>query len=89
MSTWVLFLQLCQLRASLNGDYRQKVSYKKATNTIDLSSQRVDFSFGFISLCSLNGYGSPTTNFPGKIPSGLDLPSDIAAEKHLERIASK
>ncbi|TXG52615.1 hypothetical protein EZV62_021784 [Acer yangbiense] len=24
-----------------------------------------------------------TTNYPGKIPNGLDLPSDVAAEKHL------
>lgn len=25
---------------------------------------------------------TPTTNFPGKVPSGADLPSDVADEKH-------
>ncbi|WCJ35653.1 Phosphoglycerate mutase family protein [Euphorbia peplus] len=28
------------------------------------------------------GSNSATTNYPGKIPSGLDLPSDVAEEKH-------
>ncbi|XP_044481196.1 phosphoglycerate mutase-like protein 1 [Mangifera indica] len=32
---------------------------------------------------SMLGSDSATTNFRGKIPSGLDLPSDVAAEKHL------
>ncbi|KAK9983128.1 hypothetical protein SO802_032653 [Lithocarpus litseifolius] len=33
---------------------------------------------------SMIGSDSSTTNYPGKIPSGLDLPSDIASEKHPE-----
>ncbi|KAK7857054.1 phosphoglycerate mutase-like protein 1 [Quercus suber] len=33
---------------------------------------------------SMIGSDSSTTNYPGKIPSGPDLPSDIASEKHLE-----
>ena len=30
------------------------------------------------------GSDSSTTNYLGKIPSGPDLPSDIASEKHTE-----
>ena len=30
------------------------------------------------------GSDSSTTNYPGEIPSGLDLPSVIASEKHPE-----
>ncbi|KDP41526.1 hypothetical protein JCGZ_15933 [Jatropha curcas] len=30
------------------------------------------------------GSDSATTNYPGKVPHGLDLPSDVAAEKHPE-----
>jgi len=28
---------------------------------------------------------SPATDFPGKVPNGLDLPSEIADEKHAEK----
>ncbi|XP_024026621.1 phosphoglycerate mutase-like protein 1 [Morus notabilis] len=38
---------------------------------------------------SLIGSGSSTTNYPGKIPKGLDLPSDVAEEKHPEKGAHK
>ncbi|XP_020705422.2 phosphoglycerate mutase-like protein 1 [Dendrobium catenatum] len=31
---------------------------------------------------SLLGFGTDRTNFPGRIPRGLDLPSDIAHDKH-------
>jgi len=31
---------------------------------------------------SLKSSASSTTNYPGKIPYGLDLPSDVATEKH-------
>lgn len=34
------------------------------------------------------GSDSSTTNYPGKIPHGLDLPSDVADEKHPEKIAN-
>ena len=34
------------------------------------------------SFCSMLGSDSSTTNYPGKIPDGLDLPSDVATEKH-------
>lgn len=40
-------------------------------------------------LCSLVGSDSSTTNYPGKIPQGPDLPSDIADEKQSEKGASK
>ncbi|XP_066349418.1 phosphoglycerate mutase-like protein 1 isoform X2 [Miscanthus floridulus] len=33
---------------------------------------------------SMLGSYSPRLNYPGKIPAGLDLPSDIADKKHLE-----
>lgn len=33
---------------------------------------------------SMIGSASSPTNYPGKIPSGLDLPSDLADEKNLE-----
>ncbi|CAM0908050.1 unnamed protein product [Alopecurus aequalis] len=33
---------------------------------------------------SMLGSDTPTCNFPGKIPAGLDLPSDVADEKHEE-----
>ncbi|KAM0882527.1 hypothetical protein ACQ4PT_032229 [Festuca glaucescens] len=33
---------------------------------------------------SMLGSGTPTCNFPGKIPAGLDLPSDVAEEKRVE-----
>ncbi|RCV32452.1 hypothetical protein SETIT_7G004100v2 [Setaria italica] len=33
---------------------------------------------------SMLGSDSPSFNYPGKIPAGLDLPSDVADEKHLE-----
>lgn len=35
------------------------------------------------------GSDAPTTNHPGKIPSGVDLPSDVAAEKHPKQGASQ
>lgn len=35
------------------------------------------------------GSDSSTTNYPGKIPQGPDLPSDIADEKQSEKGASK
>ncbi|KAJ4701516.1 phosphoglycerate mutase-like protein 1 [Melia azedarach] len=38
---------------------------------------------------SMLGSDSPTTNYPGKIPSGLDLPSDIATEKQPEQKTSQ
>ncbi|KAI5355827.1 hypothetical protein L3X38_008722 [Prunus dulcis] len=38
---------------------------------------------------SLMGSDSSTTNYPGKIPQGPDLPSDIADEKQSEKGASK
>ncbi|KAK9215870.1 hypothetical protein WN944_007876 [Citrus x changshan-huyou] len=38
---------------------------------------------------SMIGSDVPTTNYPGKIPSGLDLPSDVAAEKHPKQGASQ
>ncbi|KAM1225570.1 hypothetical protein ACFX13_045014 [Malus domestica] len=38
---------------------------------------------------SLMGSDSSTTNYPGKIPRGPDLPSDVADEKHSEKGASK
>ncbi|XP_058080332.1 phosphoglycerate mutase-like protein 1 isoform X2 [Magnolia sinica] len=34
---------------------------------------------------SMIGLDSSTTNFPGKIPQGPDLPSDVAHEKHSEK----
>ncbi|XP_018859845.2 phosphoglycerate mutase-like protein 1 isoform X1 [Juglans regia] len=34
---------------------------------------------------SMAGSDDSTTNYPGKIPSGLDLPSDVAVEKKLEK----
>ncbi|KAJ9166431.1 hypothetical protein P3X46_021189 [Hevea brasiliensis] len=33
---------------------------------------------------SMMGSDPATTNYPGKIPAGLDLPSDVAQEKHPE-----
>ncbi|KAM0863903.1 hypothetical protein ACQ4PT_044265 [Festuca glaucescens] len=33
---------------------------------------------------SMLGSDTPTCNFPGKIPAGLDLPSDLADKKHAE-----
>lgn len=33
----------------------------------------------------MTGSDESTTNYPGKIPSGPDLPSDVAVEKKLER----
>ncbi|KAJ6831239.1 phosphoglycerate mutase-like protein 1 isoform X2 [Iris pallida] len=33
---------------------------------------------------SVIGSDPPTTNYPGKIPQGSDLPSDVASEKHPE-----
>jgi len=30
------------------------------------------------------GSDSPSFNYPGKIPAGLDLPSDVADKKHVE-----
>lgn len=34
------------------------------------------------------GSDPATTNYPGKIPKGLDLPSDVADKKHPEKAAS-
>ncbi|KAB1200415.1 hypothetical protein CJ030_MR0G007426 [Morella rubra] len=34
---------------------------------------------------SMMGSASSATNYPGKIPSGIDLPSDVATEKHPEK----
>ncbi|XP_062164642.1 phosphoglycerate mutase-like protein 1 isoform X1 [Alnus glutinosa] len=34
---------------------------------------------------SLKSSASSTTNYPGKIPHGLDLPNDVATEKHPEK----
>ena len=44
--------------------------------------------FSEFSLCSLMGSDSSSTNYPGKIPDGLDLPSDVADKKHQEKIAN-
>ncbi|KAK9215873.1 hypothetical protein WN944_007879 [Citrus x changshan-huyou] len=38
---------------------------------------------------SMIGSDAPTTNHPGKIPSCVDLPSDVAAEKHPKQGASQ
>ncbi|KAL5559901.1 hypothetical protein UlMin_036112 [Ulmus minor] len=38
---------------------------------------------------SLMGADSSTTNYPGKIPDGLDLPSDVAEEKHPDKTVTK
>ncbi|CAO2041777.1 unnamed protein product [Urochloa humidicola] len=35
---------------------------------------------------SMLGLDSPSFNYPGKIPAGLDLPSDVADQKHLEEV---
>lgn len=42
-----------------------------------------DSSFG-----SMMGSDSSRTNYPGKIPQGLNLPGDVAAEKHPEKGAT-
>ena len=39
-------------------------------------------------ISSMAGSDPPTTNYPGKIPSGIDLPSDIANDNHLENESS-
>ncbi len=38
----------------------------------------------FSLFCSMMGSDPATTNYPGKIPAGLDLPSDVAQEKRPE-----
>ncbi|WRX30478.1 Histidine phosphatase superfamily [Theobroma cacao] len=38
---------------------------------------------------SMMGSDPATTNYPGKIPSGLELPSDVADEKHAEEGVAK
>lgn len=38
-------------------------------------------NFGFFFSCSMMGSDPATTNYPGKFPSGLDLPSDVTDEK--------
>lgn len=38
---------------------------------------------------SMMGTDSSSTNYPGKIPHGIDLPSDVATEKHPEIGVSK
>ncbi|KAG7024591.1 Phosphoglycerate mutase-like protein 1, partial [Cucurbita argyrosperma subsp. argyrosperma] len=37
---------------------------------------------------SMKGSDPSRTNYPGKIPQGLDLPSDAATEKHPEKGAT-
>ena len=39
-------------------------------------------------ICSMKGSDPSRTNYPGKIPQGLDLPSDAATEKHPEKGAT-
>uniref|UniRef100_A0A453ACG0 Uncharacterized protein n=1 Tax=Aegilops tauschii subsp. strangulata TaxID=200361 RepID=A0A453ACG0_AEGTS len=34
------------------------------------------------------GSDTPTCDFPGKIPAGLDLPSDVADKKHIEEASN-
>ena len=38
-------------------------------------------------ICSMQGMDTSISNYPGKYPQGLDLPSDIAHEKHPEKKA--
>ena len=40
-------------------------------------------------ICSLVGSDAATTNHPGKVPSGLDLPSDLADEKQESNVQQK
>jgi len=35
------------------------------------------------------GSDSPSYNYPGKIPDGVDLPSDVADKKQLEEEAQE
>lgn len=48
-----------------------------------------DFLFGFLSnfssFSSMTGSGSSTTNYPGKIPPTLHLPSDAVEKSHDEK----
>lgn len=39
------------------------------------------YNYNLLQLSSMAGSDSSTTNYPGKIPPGLDLPSDIADGK--------
>jgi hypothetical protein len=44
---------------------------------------RAIFTASYTSLCSFSsmiGSDVSTTNYPGKIPSGLDFPSDVGEE---------
>lgn len=77
-----MVMQLCQLRAPVNGVVQQKVRVLCQTlgfviNCIRLISQ--------LAVCSMLGQDSSGSNYPGRIPQGLDLPSDVAHEKHPEK----
>ncbi|GMY17477.1 phosphoglycerate mutase-like protein 1 isoform X3 [Fagus crenata] len=49
---------------------------------IDRIQNNTKLSYPGSSFCSMLGSDSSTTNYPGKIPDGLHLPSDVATEKH-------
>lgn len=48
----------------------------------------VQDSYDLSSFASMIGSDESTTNYPGKIPPGLDLPSDAVDEKKLEKWGS-
>lgn len=45
----------------------------------------VQDSYDFSCLASMTGSDASTTNYPGKIPAGLDRPSDVVDENKLEK----
>ena len=52
-------------------------------NSYSCSATVVESFSRFFFNCSMIGLDPARTNYAGKIPSGLDLPSDVADEKHL------
>lgn len=79
-----IYLQFCKLWAPFHGYHWQKVRAIVFTTErfslpllISESYQLVFFSFS-----SMTGSDSSSTNYPGKIPSALDLPADIAERSH-------
>lgn len=76
----------CELRSMVIVD-RGWASYLQ--NLQSSLCRRFSFFFGqtedsalSFRFCRMIGSDESSTNYPGKIPHGLDLPSDVADEKH-------
>lgn len=81
--TALLIVSCVQWLSLIEGEHLICRTYNQACaeDSVFFFGQTEDSALSF-RFCRMIGSDESSTNYPGKIPHGLDLPSDVADEKH-------